>query len=212
MRRPLTYQVRSAPEGGRARLHAVCAQCGREGTVPLGGTTHSPDATAKLFRREGWEFDPHTPRKCVCPSCVAERIKARKGAPMSAKPAPKALPPEKTSLSPTEKAAVRLLLDKHFDDAAGKYLDGYSDQRIGRECKVPWSLVTHMREAAYGEIRVDETAESLRADVAKLRADISQLRDKIAEMDEANESGWAGAQKALDALAEKVDRYAQDRR
>ena len=54
-----------------------------------------------------------------------------------------------------ERIKIRNLLDQHFDDSAGYYLDDMSDQKIGAEVNVPWAIVARMREAAYGPIRTD---------------------------------------------------------
>ena len=80
--------------------------------------------------------------------------------------------PPRTSLTPAERTKVRALLDGHFDDSRGAYLDGYSDKRIGEEVGVPWKLVEAVREAAYGPLRADPEADTLLADLKALRGAI----------------------------------------
>jgi len=60
------------------------------------------------------------------------------------------------------------MLDKHFDDKAGHYLDGKSDQTIADELKVPRIFIERIREAAYGPIRVDPEVQKLMDDVDRL--------------------------------------------
>jgi hypothetical protein len=86
-----------------------------------------------------------------------------------------AAPKQATKLTTAQRLRIRSLLDKHFDDEAGCYLDGYSDQRIGAEVDVPWALVTKVREAAYGPIRVDPEIAALRAEIAQARRQVEAL-------------------------------------
>jgi hypothetical protein len=89
-----------------------------------------------------------------------------------------------------ERLKIRSILDKAFDDNAGCWLDGYSDQKAGEEIGVPWALVTRIREAAYGPIRVDpEVAgilaalKSLTTEQARLAAEQTKLAAAIADLE-----------------------------
>ena len=94
--------------------------------------------------------------------------------------------------SPQERVKIRSILDKHFDDGAGQWLDGYSDQRAGEEIGVPWALVTRIREAAYGPIRVDPEIGAIRAELIQIGRDLAAMTER-----------HAAAQKRLDALLAK---------
>ena len=94
--------------------------------------------------------------------------------------------------TPQERVKIRAMLDKHFDDSAGQWLDGYSDQRAGEEIGVPWALLTRIREAAYGPIRVDPEIAALQAFMAQITRDLAALTER-----------QASAQKRLDALAKR---------
>lgn len=120
------------------------------------------------------------------------------------------------ALTVDERLAVRNLLDHKFDDKAGRYTDGYSDQRIGQEVRVPWASVKAMREIAYGELKGNDeldavkqvlaTVESKLAaakrilDTAKTGADAAKdVMDKaLARVDEAAET-MASVESAMDA-------------
>jgi len=94
--------------------------------------------------------------------------------------------------TPQERVKIRAVLDKSFDDAAGCWLDGYSDQKAGEEIGVPWAIVTRIREAAYGPIRVDPEVAGLRAELVQIGREIAALMEK-----------HSAATKRLDALAGK---------
>ncbi|MFM2150274.1 MAG: hypothetical protein RLZZ187_2580 [Pseudomonadota bacterium] len=91
-----------------------------------------------------------------------------------------------------ERIKIRQVLDQHFDDEAGCWLNGYSDQKAGEEIGLPWAMVTRIREAAYGPIRVDP-------EVAALRAELVQIGRELASVTEKH----IAAQKRLDALTAK---------
>jgi len=93
---------------------------------------------------------------------------------------PKPIPLNPRTLTADEKSRVRRLLDEHFDDAAGTYLDDYSDQRIGTEIDVPWAAVATMRETAYGPIRENPLVAQIRSDIAEARRRIDEAERKLA--------------------------------
>lgn len=76
------------------------------------------------------------------------------------------------------------MLDGHFDEARGMYLEGYSDQRIGKELNIPWACVTQMREAAYGPILVDTEVENLRAKVKVMSDNADALEVVIKNLED----------------------------
>ena len=99
----------------------------------------------------------------------------------------------KEARQPTQdqRLAIRNLLDRHFDDKAGCYIDGYSDQMIGKEAGVPWAMVTTIREAAYGPIRQDAGLGAVEKNLAEAKALLSKAGELV-----------AGAERAL--LAQKA--------
>lgn len=105
--------------------------------------------------------------------------------------------------TPNEKAKVRLLLDHHFDDAAGRYLDGYSDQRIGEETEIPWASVKLLREAAYGPLREDPVILEIRGELKSLR---SAMGPAIAGAAQATATVRA-LEERLTAAEEKLNRF-----
>lgn len=97
---------------------------------------------------------------------------------------------------PEQRVAIRRLLDEHFDDSAGMYLEGFDDGRIAELVGVPRVAVERLREAAYGPIRVDamtlalrteanaakEAVEAQAKEIEKLRARVAELSSKVERM------------------------------
>lgn len=120
---------------------------------------------------------------------------------MAANPAPQAAASSNVAAlrSPTQdqRLAIRGALDNHFDDKLGRYLGGYTDDKIAEHIGVPRVFVTHIREAAYGPLlgnpaldaaqaQLDAVAESvvtlrrhMEIELAKLNADMDKARGAI---------------------------------
>lgn len=159
--------------GGQRRRHArvECTGCGLAGEIPTSHGVFNPEKSIQRFVALGWEVDIHH-RRTRCPLCVATRREKRMGekpnktatvAPMTSDA------PRTTQLTPDQKAAVRRLLDTHFDDQRGHYLDGYSDQRVADEVNVPRALVSALRDNAYAPLREPSELERLRDEIEATR-------------------------------------------
>ncbi len=185
----LPYTLQSACSDGQRRTfaHITCGQCEAYQDHALTGV-HNPEMVVKHMRRLGWTVDFGPARHNRCPACTASKRKRNtKVIPMSEKaavPAPAAAMMPR-HLTPDEKAQVRRLLDANFDDTKGLYLDGYSDRRIGEECKVPASSVAHLRELAYGSIRSDPEVEALRRDIEALQQRAATLSEDLGRVGKA---------------------------
>lgn len=193
---------------GQARNRAVArftCECGGKIEVSLGGPGRlNPEALANTVRQRGWAADHRRPSVTKCPSC---RRKRRKNDPdseikriMATNPSP---PPPPTvlkvpaaaepaavqprPLTQDQRLAVRNLLDQHFDDSKGMYLDGMTDQAIADRAKVPRIHVESIREAAYGPIRVDDELAKARAGLEIVlqdaRAAVSRIEEYLATVD-----------------------------
>lgn len=82
--------------------------------------------------------------------------------------------------TPQQRTTIRNYLDKHFDDAAGAYLDGMSDQKIADAVNIPRVIVERMRDAAYGPIKVDPEVQAIRAELAALKVQAETLTAAVA--------------------------------
>lgn len=186
------------PGGGRQLARFVCARCTAHAELPivLVAGKMSPHDTLKRAEAAGWRLSG---LRAECPSCQAVSAARAKGD----RPGPKSLTPATAQViqmadtkprdpTPQERVKIRAILDAQFDDGAGCWLDGYSDQKAGEEVGVPWALVTKIREAAYGPIRVDPEIASLRAELVQIGRELAALMEK-----------HGAAQKRMDALMSK---------
>lgn len=176
----------------------TCHGCGATTDVSVPGKIPPPEVVGKWGQRTGWTIDPYHASAVRCPECkhgktrlsvsrepILKPEKVVKMAEVKAAGAPR-------ELSQAERLKVRAMLDKHFDDGAGCWLDGYSDQKAGEEVGVPWAHVTKIREAAYGPIRVDPEIAGLKAELVQIGRDLAALTEK-----------HSAAQKRLDAVLAK---------
>ncbi len=183
----------------------VCASCEAKLEFAVGGQAINPEAVVKKAADRGWEVKPRSER-ATCPRCVAERRERAKGdspTPPPAHAAPvrfsipvghseKVIPMQSKPSTPTavtprpltdgERLKIRTLLDSHFDDAKGRYLDGYSDQRIAAEVNVPRIHVETIREAGWGPIRVDPEVAAITEELRKAREEVEALSQRIAAL------------------------------
>lgn len=86
-----------------------------------------------------------------------------------------------TPLTQQNRLAIRGLLDKHFDDGTGQYLDGMSDDKIATTLNVPRVHVEAIREAAYGAIRVNPEVAAIKAEIAQARQALSVAQKAITD-------------------------------
>jgi len=171
-----------------------CIKCPAVMDIPNAGG-HSPEFYMKRARKQGWDITPNRPHHCLCPNCQGYTVKPKETVMPGANgvttmaslapPTPPATVPTKLPRDPTqdERMMIRDMLDKHFDDKEGCYLDGYSDQRIGEELNLPWAIVHRMREAAWGPIRLDPRVLKLEQTMIGLRGELEALAKRLAECD-----------------------------
>jgi hypothetical protein len=147
----------------------VCS-CGATHEQPLNRGGLNPEAIAKRAALAGWKADAFHASVATCPTCQA---KDRRGEKPGEKPIMSTGMREPT---PQERVKIRNVLDTYFDDAAGCWLDDFSDQKAGEQIGVPWAMVTRIREAAYGPIRVDPELVAMRNDHKR----VMEQADKLA--------------------------------
>ncbi len=194
--------IRYADKAGiHTATRFACARCTETIDLKISGAP-DPEWMAKLVGAKGWKARPFGLSSVRCPDCLNRKSKGespKETSPMgtTATKPPAAAVPRPATLA--EKQKIRAMLDANFDDAAGCYLDGYSDQRIGKELNIPWSLVTTLRETAYGPIRVDPEVQAIKDEIGKvedriatvtkeatsLGAVVAQLRIQLANIEKA---------------------------
>ena len=206
-----SLDLETQPYGNTQRLVAImrCAEkdCGNTFVyLPGNGKPITPAIVVKKAAVARWEADTDRRARCRCPA-HAKRAHAKetdvKPAPMNP-PVPKEAASNVMTLKPPPVASavavptpskdhrisIRLLLDTHFDDSTGMYLDGMTDEKVALQVGVAPAVVERIREAAYGPIRVDtelvelrEQQKVLNGRVAALLADGRKLVDSIVSME-----------------------------
>lgn len=161
-------------EGGalRAKARFTCVECGAifDAQLKSGGSVN-PEGIANRARLAGWEADAHRANRSICPDCL--KPPPEKESTMAANLPPQSVvpirtPPAVTQPTGDQRMKIRGLLDKHFDDAAGHYLDGMSDQKIAEAVNVSRVTVEQVREAAYGSIKINPELLAVMAEIASL--------------------------------------------
>lgn len=175
-----TYETKTVLENGNMREVArfMCAECGKRGEVHTGGSVY-PAVIVSKAERIGWKLDPKKSGRTYCPKCAGPKKAAaapKQEATMTTPPIPIR---EATN---DQRVLIRNLLDKHFDDAVGTFLDGMTDATIAEKAGVPRVVVERIREAAYGPIKVDPEIQAIRTELAALKAQADKLAVSIAAL------------------------------
>ena len=77
-----------------------------------------------------------------------------------------------TTITPAIAKATRKLfslLEDNFDPASGQYLEGYSDERVAKECDISIDAVKAHRVNAFGKLAPP-------SDLYKIKAEVDELQ------------------------------------
>jgi len=212
--RPLAFDTELETHEGNIFSVAVfhCSRCPATHRHRLPhGRKMNPEKVAQRCERDGWRTDKCSRGRVLCPGCLQEKHPRRLHA-VTKIPAttpetkPAAAPPARPSADPKDatpevRAKIRRMLDGHFDEGKGCYIDGYSDQKIGQELNIPWAIVANLREIGYGPIRVDPAVAALEAELAEARNQRNHISQIIMALD-----------KRLADLSAKIEALATQRR
>ena len=164
----------------------ACARCG--GHADLQISSHEPpEKIVKRAERVGWHISNS---RAECPICVnrdRSREKPKTDWLAKAREALKerfpemAVSPIPTARAPSadQRQRIRALLDANFDDAKGRYLDGFSDQRVGETLNIPWGVVAKVRDALGLKIKIDPELAKVKADIGAAEGIIADLRRRV---------------------------------
>ena len=189
--------------GIRSVARVACTVCPATASDPIATSKHglNPKQLKKRWEAAGWQIPKQDSKSHIlCPDCLQARREARRTDPCELIRTYQ-IPAKENAVTVTqtnqdharqntpvrdptheERLKIRGLLDTYFDDKLGSYLSGYSDQKIGNELNVPWAIVTKIREAAYGPIRVDPEVEKLNAEVMAVGAQARLLAKQMIEI------------------------------
>ena len=193
--------VRAGDVGHHAVARFTCVGCGAIHERRVDGARLNPRLVTQRAILDGWDADENRKQDVLCPVCKA-RPKPKNNVDAALPPVappikPAPVPPEVvkalTPMSATNTTAnsplrpitndqrlqIRQLLDKHFDDAAGQYLDDMSDEKIAETANVPRKHVEQIREVGYGPIRTTPELEAARKDLARVVAELTEMDAKM---------------------------------
>lgn len=201
--RPLSYELAplSPPTDLRTSAVLKCASCGATQKIPIMAWGNNPEKIIQAYIRLGWTADQHRAKDCLCPKCVRLRV-----AKAAIKPAategekPMEFPRAKTTetlsrnlsmlsktthissvrdMTPDQKTALRLRLEKSFDDSTGRYLDNQSDHLISEEMRIPRAVVIEYRELMFGPLKEDPEIGELRSVISDLKNGLADIQSRL---------------------------------
>lgn len=194
--------------GGSIDARFACTKCPETLTLSVGNK--SPGDVAAMAQSHAWLASATRKQDALCPKCQAKKLPnnpeedlakfAQRQAAALNPPNPIGDTPmaatesqseeqiviTKLSLVPRaptveQRAKIRNLLDNHFDDSIGRFLDGMSDRAIGEKVNVPAVVVRQIREAAYGAEKADPELASLADAIERMEKDLVALKDRVAK-------------------------------
>lgn len=208
-----------ATNAQRTFFRVECSKCGAEGLVHKTAIKNTREGAeerivASTLRREGWDIGNNL-RKPVCPECQAKEAARRTAAKAGLrliqsemeemkpdlKPVPdapvKAEPPPQPK--PADNRRIMAALDDAYDEKAGGYSRGESDDKVANSLNVPVAWVREVREKFYGA--------AMPAEVAVLLPSVTQLENRITEHGRAVQrmaQEHSALQEALSALKARI--------
>lgn len=138
--------------GNNLRVVAsVTCACGTAGEV-VHRAVLPADQLDKRFKQKGWKLDPP-----MCPDCVQQPKEERMATSEMVSPA-----------AGLAQAKVFKLLGINFDPEKGRYLNGYSDDKLAKETGCAKVFVEQVRKECFGDLKEDPAIAELRGDIAAL--------------------------------------------
>ena len=183
------FPVELRARGGDAKRQRVfvirCGRCPAEDMAAAHMRDLSEAHLTGTFQRRGWRVSQSG--RHVCPACISEETEARR-AKHSQEPTAMPVPdkavsaqPAQTGIVPSPAASSAIVnlyvrLEDSYDRVAKAYRADWTDERVAKETGLSVEAVAKRREADFGPLVVDTTAEDLRREWEGLRSDIAALR------------------------------------
>ncbi|HEV2673272.1 MAG TPA: hypothetical protein VGV37_01940 [Aliidongia sp.] len=162
-------------EGGaiERRFAALCGACNESTMLPERDLTIPPIAVRQKFGRIGWIVAERNARHNRCPNCQGtKRDKTTMAAPLK--------PVQPTGPTIAQMFQVGSQLDDHFDEKAGRYEAGWTDERISTELNIPRAFVAQVREEGpWGKIRSFDDLDALKAEAGTLKGMIADFEKRV---------------------------------
>lgn len=159
-----------------------CTRCDETLVLPNVGGRSEPEIV-RFATNKGWMTGRET---ATCPAC---KRPSRTNDPDSElrnftpkEPVPMTVPKPDPQPTTHQRVAIRNLLDKHFDDDSHRYLEGWTDDKIAEEVKVPRVVVERIREVGYGPwVKEDPEITAIKAMIARIETDLAATKARLAK-------------------------------
>jgi|GEM_PF-1151040 len=190
-------RIRKDMVGGQFRNMSEirCSRCSAVGSIMM-KMVLPEQVIAKKFAQKGWLLDPD-----ICPDCqITTTTTTENDMTTNTK---EAVP---STAAIRAQARMMRLISEHFDEDAGEYLNGYSDQKISDEVGIALASVQNFRREGFGELKTPDELSSLRDDVVLFEMQVEEMRKSL---DNTINEGLAKLAKEHKALAAKVEELAR---
>lgn len=190
----------------------TCTGCGAtQDEVIKSGFPLAPEMLAKGARQRGWDADQSHRNRTLCPRCkqnkepndpdseLKKMIAKQKANGTNGHHEHRLVPIHNPTSE--QRAAIRTLLDKHFDADDGYYLGEWSDQKIAEHLNLPRVIIENLRDLAYGPIKITPEQMAVRNEVAAIKAEIEALRSEHKALSDQLVADCDKLSQKVDALA-----------
>jgi len=183
IRQAAPVTILSTRNGTLARIE--CAACGSHDEWRLSNRP-PPETLPKHFQTKGWE----TSRKATCPLCAAKRAKPAKPKEPIVNSFDKIMNivPKPQPDARTQRREAHDLITMAFDIPAGRYNEGYSDERIAKETGISKDWVRQRREDEFGPLKEPNELAAVRIEISDLKLLANGMAAKLDKLAEKN--GW----------------------
>lgn len=170
------WTVYRVMDGGNSRHVAkiTCNICKDHHSVVLTKEL-PPEVIAGKFGEKRWAVEKS---KAICPACIGRLRNQKRSGMNTASPAMTI-----RDLNPIEHRKVMALLEDYFDEKAGRYNAGKSDQTIADEVKCPRAAVHSLRERYFGPLKVDPEVAAVRDEIEKMLAKLADLSSRLDKLE-----------------------------
>lgn len=207
----LGFEITSVAVDNRHRKVArfACIECAEtiDVTIAPGGKM-VPELLAQSARNHGWDVDAYRKNRIRCPAHTSKRratdtdTELRRHEARMANLKPDVVPLREPTTD--QRVMIRRLLEKHFDEGLGYYVEDWSDDRVAEEASVPRAVVERSREASYGPIRVSAETLAFKKQIAALRAKVNDQVTAVEQLADAVKGDAAAIRRQLDELDKRI--------
>lgn len=155
--------TRGVDRGGRLVKAMIvnCHACGATHNIYPPNANFPAAKVSKIMIARGWTMDIKRGRH-VCADCCKKET---------------AMPEKPREMQPADRRKIFRKLDEVYDDANGRYCDGWTDNAVAKDLAVPRKWVEVIREEAFGPAGRNVEMDRIAAEIGQLRAAAKAAED-----------------------------------